>query len=72
MRVYPAAGPCIACGEESDEFAIGYSKEGERIYRHRKASLAHAKGSQPFFQGLGLSLHMSTFLGGLMAEMPWW
>ena len=37
VRVYPEAGPCIACGEDSDKYgdhAVGYGKEGERIFRH--------------------------------------
>ena len=37
VKVYPAAGPCIACTEDSDQFgdhSVGCAKEGERIYRH--------------------------------------
>ena len=65
MRVYQTAGPCTACGEESDEFgdhAVGCGKEGERVYRHnvlrdalhetaKQASLAPAKEQSALIPG---------------------
>ena len=65
MRVYSAAGPCIACGRDSDEYgdhSIGCSHEGERIYRHnvirdaihetaKQASLAPAKEQSALLPG---------------------
>jgi hypothetical protein len=65
IPVYPTAEPCIACGQDSDEYgdhAIGCSKEGERIYRHnvirdaihetaKQASLAPAKEQSALLPG---------------------
>ena len=63
--VFPASGPCLACGDPSDKFgdhAIGCGKEGERIYRHniirdavhssaRSAALAPAKEASSLLPG---------------------
>jgi len=65
VRVYPEAGPCTACGEDSDVFgdhAVGCGKEGERIFRHnvlrdalyqtaKQASLAPAKEQSALLPG---------------------
>lgn len=62
MRVYPAAGPCIASGEESDEFgdhAIVYSKEGERIYNVLRDALHETAAKQAY---LALAKEQSTHL----------
>jgi hypothetical protein len=47
----PSSWHLHCLGEESDKFAIGYSKEGGRIYRHKKTSLAPAKGQSALLPG---------------------
>ena len=78
VRVYPGAGPCILCGEDSDAYgnhAVGCGKEGERIFRHNVPSrllLLQPRSSQPSYQGPRPSLQMFSFLVGVMEEMLLW
>ena len=78
VRVYPEAGPCIVCGEDSDAYgnhAVRCGKEGERIFRHNVPSrllLLQPRSSQPSYQGPRPSLLMFSFLVGLMEEMLLW
>ena len=79
MNVFPEAGPCIACGEDSDKFgdhAIGCGKERERIFRHNvlsdalhqtdKASLAPAKEQSALLPG-SLAKTVDIYIPG-----GWW
>ena len=65
IQVYPAAGPCVACGDESDpyrDYGVGCRNKGKRIYRYnilrdalhmtaKQASLSPAKEESALLPG---------------------